>query len=640
MADSETKEAPSGGAGVSPARGGPGASPANGGDASLAALAAAVPTAGDTPASPRAPRALGASGTLLKGLVTAGLLTEAKLEESVRRARADGVSIDHLLVREGVVPEVALLQHLSTALGLRFHADLARATVPPEFVQKVPVQFARAYCLLALADDGPALDARGAPPLPPANGCVRVASAAPFDVFPLDELGKMLGARCAVELAPRVEITSAINRAYQQKADMVDEALEDLGDDSIITLTEEAIAAEDLLDVNEQAPIIKLVRMVLFQALKMRASDIHIQPYEQKLAVRYRIDGTLYDMISPPKKIQDAITSRIKVMGKMDIAERRLPQDGRATIRMGDSEVDLRISSVPTSNGERIVIRLLDKGARLYQLEELGLDTDNFKVFNRLIGMSHGIVLVTGPTGSGKTTTLYAGLTKINSGELNVMTIEDPIEYNLPGISQIQVSTKKGLTFASGLRSLLRQDPDVMMVGEIRDKETATIAIQSSLTGHLVFSTLHTNDAPGAVTRLLDLGVEPYLVASTVNAALAQRLVRVICAECREEYEPRPEELADIGLKLDALPTGKIARGRGCDRCMKSGYRGRTGIYELLIVNDTVRSQVMRRDAASTIKRVAVENGLMTLRMDGASKVARGITTVEEVLAVTQMDVF
>jgi general secretion pathway protein E len=372
----------------------------------------------------------------------------------------------------------------------------------------------------------------------------------------------------------------------------------------------------------------------------MRASDIHIQPYEEKLQIRYRIDGVLHDVLTPPKQVQEAIISRVKVMGRMDIAERRMPQDGRATIRVADAEVDLRISSVPTNYGERIVLRLLDKSARLYALEELGLSDDGQDLMAELIRYSHAIIFVTGPTGSGKTTTLYAVLNRLNSKEKNVITIEDPIEYHLKGISQIQVATKKGLTFAEGLRSLLRQDPDVMMVGEVRDKETATIAIQSALTGHLVFSTLHTNDASGAVTRMLDLGVEPYLVSSTVQAALAQRLVRLICPHCRVSYKPSVEELGEVGLTFDDIPSGLLYKGERCGKCMDTGYLGRTGIFELLLAEDNVRTQIMRREGASFIKKNAVDRGLITLRMDGAKKVAKGLTTVEEVIKVTQMDVF
>jgi general secretion pathway protein E len=441
-------------------------------------------------------------------------------------------------------------------------------------------------------------------------------------------------------LAPRGEITALINRAYQQKTDLVDEALEDLDEDELAGISKEIERSTDLLDIANKAPIIKLVNMVLFQALKMRASDVHIQPYEEKLQVRFRIDGILYDMMTPPKKIQEAIISRIKIMGKMDIAERRLPQDGRATVKLGDSEVDIRISSVPTNHGERIVMRLLDKGARLYELEELGLEAEDREIMKRLIDASHGIVLVTGPTGSGKTTSLYAALKRINATEYNIMTIEDPIEYHLPGVSQIEVNYKKGLTFATGLRSLVRQDPDIIFVGEIRDEDTAGIAIQASLTGHLVFSTLHTNDAPGAVTRLIDIGVEPYLVASSVVGVVAQRLVRLICKHCKEEVEVTADELKQIGLKAEDVPRLRLWKGRGCPHCLNSGYLDRTAIYEIFTVTDQVRDQIMVKAGVTQIKSDALKRGMRTLRMDGARKVLKGLTTVEEVLRVTQMDTF
>jgi general secretion pathway protein E len=374
----------------------------------------------------------------------------------------------------------------------------------------------------------------------------------------------------------------------------------------------------------------------------MRASDIHLQPFEDRLQVRYRIDGILYDMESIPKKVQDAVTSRIKVQGKLDIAERRLPQDGRSTLRLGDAEVDVRISVVPTNYGERIVMRLLDKSARLYALEEIGLYDENLRMIDRFIHYSHGIIFVSGPTGSGKTTTLYSCLTRINSIRMNVMTIEDPIEYHLPSISQIQVNEKKGLTFASGLRSLLRQDPDIMMVGEVRDVETARIAIQSAQTGHLVFSTIHTNDAPTVATRLLDIGIEPYLVASSVLVCIAQRLVRQICPDCREFYPPTDadvQSLKELGLDPDRLKDGMLARGRGCGSCFGSGHQNRTGIYEILPIDDPMRELIVERASASKMKRSALNHGFRTLRMDGAEKVARGLTTMEEVLRVTQLDV-
>ena len=360
-------------------------------------------------------------------------------------------------------------------------------------------------------------------------------------------------------LAPRTEITSLINRGYKNKAGIVDETMEGLREDDILKEAEAIDASEDLLATANKAPVIRLVNMILFNALKMRASDVHFQPFVDRLQVRYRIDGVLYDMESPPKKVQDAILSRIKVMGEMDIAERRMPQDGRASVKIGDADVDIRISSVPTSHGERIVLRLLDKSARLYQMEEIGLEHENLEAVKRYIAYQHGIILVTGPTGSGKSTTLYASLQKVDSAKLNVITLEDPIEYQLDGISQIQINEKKGLTFAVGLRHLLRQDPDIMMVGEIRDVETARIAIQAALTGHLVYSTLHTNDAASTVTRLVDIGLEPYLVASSIICVIAQRLVRRICPECKGQFEPDEQEMFDLkSIGLEHRPV----RGR------------------------------------------------------------------------------
>jgi general secretion pathway protein E len=374
--------------------------------------------------------------------------------------------------------------------------------------------------------------------------------------------------------------------------------------------------------------------------LKIRASDIHLQPSTDRLQVRYRIDGILYDSKVIPKKFQDAIISRVKVMGKMDIAERRLPQDGRTSIKVGDGEVDVRISSVPTSYGERIVFRLLDKSARLYTLDEIGLTNDNLDIMRNLIGFSHGIILITGPTGSGKSTTLYAALAEINSDEKNCITIEDPIEYNIDGVSQIQVSNKKGLTFASGLRSLMRQDPDVMMVGEIRDGETAGISVQAANTGHLVFSTLHTNDSTGALTRMINLGVEPYLVASAVIAVIAQRLVRLNCLYCRKPYIPSEAEIHQLGALQDRVPPEGLFKGRGCEQCLGRGLYDRTAIYEILEIDEVVRDQVIERTSASVVKQSAVERGTKTLRMDGLHKVIEGRTTVEEVFRVTQLDVF
>ncbi len=561
--------------------------------------------------------------TLKDILSREGLYVEEKFTEWEALARTTNQTLDRVLTAGGYLTEKQMLKVFGECLRLPLIDRLNDATVPGHFVEKVPVQFARHHNLIAIEEK---------------DGAMRVASCTPLETHPIDDLSAMLD--CVIEpvLAPRAEITSLINRAYQAKADVVDEMLGEMDENELAGLSKEIEKSSDLLDIANKAPIIKLVNMVLFQALKMRASDVHIQPYEEKLQIRYRIDGVLYDMMSPPKKIQDAIISRVKIMGKMDIAERRLPQDGRATVKLGDNEVDIRISSVPTNHGERIVMRLLDKGARLYDLEELGLEKDDYDIIKRLIDASHGIVLVTGPTGSGKTTSLYAALKRINATEYNIMTIEDPIEYHLPGISQIEVNYKKGLTFANGLRSLVRQDPDIIFVGEIRDMETASIAIQAALTGHLVFSTLHTNDAPGAVTRLLDLGVEPYLVASSVIGVVAQRLVRVNCKQCADPFTPTEESLRSIGIKPEQVVGGTLKRGRGCPNCLNSGYMDRTAIYEIFPVNDTVRDQVMTSVSATTIKQDAIKRGMRTLRMAGAGKVVAGLTTPEEVMRVTQMD--
>ena len=564
---------------------------------------------------------------LLRTLRELELLDEEQLEQALEAQRETGWPLDKVLLSKGLLTEHDLLKAMSQSLSMEYVETLGSAVVPPSFVEKVPVQFARNYYLVGLDQQ---------------NGAMRVATASPFDAYPMDDLAAMLGLELEPVLAPRTEITSLINKAYRNKQDIVEESIGEFEDEDLESLAEELGDSEDILDVANKAPIIKLVNMLFFQALKMRASDIHLQPFEDRLQVRYRIDGILYDMEAIPKKIQDAVTSRIKVQGKLDIAERRLPQDGRSSLKLGDSEVDVRISVVPTNYGERIVMRLLDKSARLYELEEIGLLGDNLEVVDNFIHYTHGIIFVSGPTGSGKTTTLYSCLTRINSVKLNVMTIEDPIEYHLPAISQIQVNEKKGLTFASGLRSLLRQDPDIMMVGEVRDSETARIAIQSAQTGHLVFSTIHTNDACTVMTRLLDIGIEPYLVASSVLVAIAQRLVRQICPECRETFVPDPQDLkhlAELNINPDQLPDGRLSRGKGCGSCFGSGYQGRTGIYEILPVDESVREMIVERASANRIKREAFKRGFRTLRMDGADKVVRGMTTMDEVLRVTQLDV-
>ncbi len=554
-------------------------------------------------------------------------LDDNKIKEVLAAEQESGNSLDQVLVQKNLMGEHAALEFFGEFLGFEVRPSLEGVAVPSAFIQHVPVQFARTHGLVALGQD---------------EHMVLVATHRPLDVQPMDDLATMMHTEVETVLAPRSEITNLINRAYRHKADGVDEALTDIEEQDIVGLAAQVDESEDLLAVANKAPIIKLVNMLLFQALKLRASDIHLQPYQDRLQVRMRVDGVLYDTESIPIRARDAIISRVKVMGKMDIAERRLPQDGRASIRIGDGDVDVRISTIPIQNGERVVFRILDKTTKVYSLDQIGLSEADQATTNRYINYSHGVVFVTGPTGSGKTTTLYACLDKINAPSLNILTIEDPVEYNLDGISQVQVNTKKGLTFAAGLRSFLRQDPDVMMVGEVRDTETADIAIRAALTGHLVFSTVHTNDSASTVTRMLDIGVEPYLVSSSVLLVIAQRLVRTICPNCKELVKPDEKmkfALEDLRLKIDQFPESKIAQGRGCDECFQSGFSGRTAIYELLPIDSTVQEQIVDKASASLIKRSAIERGLRTLRMDGVDKLLDSQTTPAEVLRVTQLDV-
>ncbi len=558
-------------------------------------------------------------------LVDAGLSRE-RLEECRKLAADSGDSLDRVILQREYLAESALLRAYALHLGFEYRDSLEDLPVPAAFIQRIPVQFARNYNLVAIEEQ---------------DGILKVATCNPLDPHPMDDLSALYGADVEPVLAPRQEITQLIARAYRHKADGVDEALADVAEDGDIAgLAEKIEEGEDVLDTSNKAPIIKLVNTILFQALKLRASDVHFHPYPDRMQVRFRIDGILYDMDPIPRKALEAIVSRVKVMGKMDIAERRLPQDGRATIKIGDGEVDVRISSVPTTQGERIVMRLLDKTAKLYSLEEIGLSAKNEAMLREYSSYNHGIILVTGPTGSGKTTTLYAALTEVDTTEKNVLTIEDPAEYSLPGISQVQVNAKKGLTFASGLRSFLRQDPDVMMVGEIRDLETAEVAIRAALTGHLVFSTVHTNDAPSTVTRLVDQGVEPYLVSSSIVLVIAQRLVRTICKHCKVII-PINDEWAAKCKKLALTPEelgGQIAYGTGCQECFNSGYAGRTAIYEFMEMSEDLRTLVMNGANATQLKKKAVENGMISLRADGVDKIRSRQTTPDEVLRVTQLD--
>ncbi len=558
----------------------------------------------------------------------ASLIRDAGIaRETLERARErlrDGRELGDVLLEMGAVTADRWGEIQAQYFGLPFVDTLNQDAVPLELIALLPIQFAKRHNLLPVHAD---------------DDAVTVATANPSSIGPIDDLRLLFGKPIRAVVAPAPVVSEAINRAYDRASGSTAELVSGLDEERLDLMATELDEPVDLLDANDEAPIIRLVNQLIFQAVKDRASDIHIEPFERELVVRFRIDGILYDIVKPPKRFQSVILSRVKIMAELNIAEKRLPQDGRIRTKIAGKDVDIRVSVIPTAFGERIVMRLLDRSATLLSLDQLGLAGQNLKTVQRLIRQSHGIVLVTGPTGSGKTTTLYAALQKINSNEKNIITIEDPIEYQLAGVGQMQVNPKIELTFANGLRSILRQDPDVIMVGEIRDIETAEIAIHAALTGHLVFSTLHTNDSFGAVTRLVDMGIEPFLVSSSVIAVMAQRLVRRVCPACRTPSAPTAEQLAEIGLSVERVGGGRIYQtGPGCGQCKQTGYRGRAGIHELLIVDDTVRGLIMKNADAATIRREATERGMPTLREDGVHKVLEGLTTIEEVMRVTQED--
>ncbi len=542
------------------------------------------------------------------------------LADALNTQEEKGGRIGEILIRQKAISEADLLKALGEQFGMDYVSNIPVDDFKIEFTEKVPIQFLKKYGLVPVISSARAFIAANDPLLFQA-------------IDDLKLLMEMSGAE--VVLAPRSSIVSAVNFAYDMSRDSAEQVIQGMQDEDSELIFSAIAGTSDLLDDTSDAPIIKLVNLMLSQAVKDRASDIHIEPTQTTLKIRYRVDGILYDKLSPPKHIQSALISRIKVMADMNIAEKRLPQDGRIEIKIGNKNIDIRVSTIPIAFGERVVLRLLDKTRVLLNVTDLGMPGDYLKDFTRLIHYSHGIILVTGPTGSGKTTTLYAALSTIHKPDINIITIEDPIEYQIDGIGQIQVNPKIDLTFAKGLRSIVRQDPDVILVGEIRDLETAEIAIQSALTGHLVFSTLHTNDSAGAITRLTDMGIEPFLVTSSVIAILAQRLVRVICEYCKEEYTPDEESLMNIGITPEMLRGRKLNRGKGCPECLNTGYRGRSGIFELMLMNEPLQNLVLKTSDANAIKQLAVDQGMMTLRANGAQKVLQGVTTIEEVFRVT-----
>ncbi|HXK26204.1 MAG TPA: type II secretion system ATPase GspE, partial [Myxococcota bacterium] len=548
-------------------------------------------------------------------------LTEEQLEAARREQLESGGTLTERLVAAGRVSADEVMQALSTQLGLPIRPQIHRGDVDETLIERVPIAFAKDHGIL---------------PLQRERDAIRVAVLDPLDTTALDDLRLLFeGADLRLELANQRTLLGAINEVYDRGPGLTDALAEDAAEDLSVLATEISQEPQDLIESEDDAPIIKLVNSLMHNAVKERASDIHLEPFEREIRVRFRIDDILYEPIKPlPRALHASIVSRIKIMGALNIAEKRLPQDGRIRLKIAGRDYDVRLSTLPVAYGERVVMRLLPRTQDLQNLEKLGFDKHQLGTLERLIARPNGILLVTGPTGSGKTTTLYGALARINSTDKNIITVEDPVEIQLPGIGQIEVNPKVGLTFANGLRSILRQDPNVILIGEIRDLETAEIAIQASLTGHLVFSTLHTNDAPSAITRLVDMGVEPFLVASSLVAVLAQRLVRVLCADCRVAYEATREELLEIGI--DSSKPRQVYRPEGCAGCNYSGYRGRVGIFEMMLIDDDIRGLVTQNIDSKTIKNMAVRKGMHSLRGDGARKVLAGITSVAEVLRATE----
>lgn len=555
--------------------------------------------------------------SLGESLVEDGVITLDQLKQAQDEERRTGLRLRKMIVKMGFMDEEDLVTFLSDKLEVP-RIELANTLIDPKVTELIPEPLARKYEVIPVLKIGNRLTC---------------AMTDPWNVFALDELRMKTHMTIEPAVATESEIKKALDEHYGAKGTM-EEIIREIDQQKLDLPGAKEIDTKKLEGIVKEPIVIKLVNLMIMNGLRERASDIHIEPEADRLKIRFRVDGMLHEIPSPPKHLQSAVVSRIKIMANLDIAERRVPQDGRFNIRMEGKEIDVRVSCVPTIHGENVVMRLLDVSNALLGLDQLGFSKDVLDRFQKLITRPYGIALVTGPTGSGKTTTLYASLAQINSVEKNILTIEDPVEYRLTGIRQTQINPIVNLTFANALRSFLRQDPDVIMVGEIRDKETAETAIQAALTGHLVFSTLHTNDSAGAISRLIEMGVEPFLIASSVIGVLAQRLVRTICKECSEEYSPSPEMLSDIGM----LEKGsfKFVRGKGCKKCMNTGYRGRISIFELLIPDDKIKNLTVSKAAAGDIRKYSRSKGMVTLKEDGIEKIKAGMTTVEEVLRVTE----
>lgn len=559
--------------------------------------------------------------------LNSGLITEEQLEEALSKQDhldKESGNLGDVLVSMGLISEKDRVRCLGEQWGVRF-VDLSDVHIDEDAPKTLTQSIARRYKVVPIARE---------------DGKITLAMKNPLDIFAIDEIRLITGAEIEPVIATEEDVVATINRVYRSESDVtavVSSVIKDIDADSINYETvakEEEVSVEQLRELSEEAPIIKLANLIISRAITDGASDLHVEPQKEQVRVRYRIDGIMQEGMTVPKRAQASLTSRFKIMADMDIAEKRAPQDGRISLRTNDKDIDLRVSTLPSAYGEKIVMRVLDKSSIRVGLNKLGLMPYTLECFESLLGRSYGIILVTGPTGSGKSTTLYSCLSKLNSGETNILTLEDPIEYELEGIIQTNVNPRAGLTFASGLRTMLRQDPDIIMVGEIRDQETALIAMEAALTGHLVLSTLHTNDAPGAITRLVDMGIEPFLIASAVIGVIAQRLLRTICPKCKEPYNPPPDAIKRLGMQLKPGEQLTFYRGRGCQNCRGIGYKGRIGIYELMPVSDRLRDLILARASSYAIKECAIEQGMKTLRDDAMEKILLGSTSLEESLRV------
>lgn len=552
-------------------------------------------------------------------LLQLNLVTQPQLDEALQESKTSGEDVGIILVKKGTITKVNLAKARAEQMGLPFIEKITDKMINPEILGSIQIKFLRENIVIPIVQEG----------------VKTIVTFNPQDLEPLDNLALLLKGDVKYAVASDDVILESINKYYPLETG--EEAMEELKEEEG-EIDLEAIEEKDILEMAQEAPIVKLVNHILYQAVKEEASDIHIEAFEKELRVRYRIDGVMYQKVLPPKRYQGAIVSRIKIMANLNIAEKRIPQDGRIQIKVSDKALDIRVSVLPCNFGERVVMRLLDKTRGALEFEKLGMSEKDFKIISRIITRPNGIILVTGPTGSGKTSTLYSILGKLNQPDVNIITVEDPVEYTINGINQVQVNEKVGLTFAAALRSILRQDPDIVLIGEIRDRETAQIATQAALTGHLVLSTLHTNSAAATITRLIDMGVEPFLISSTLICIMAQRLVRKLCEKCKQKYTPTPEMIERLGLKPDEAAKITFYEAKGCDECLNTGYRGRLPIFEVVEMVDDIRKLVVERADASIIQQKAIELGYTLLIHDGIRRIAEGLTTVEEILTVAHSE--